>query len=141
MTLQEQTRNSLIWQRRLDTESGTDNPSAMASTNTNTRPPVTNSITMATAAATHTDDAQATSTKLHCAPSSCPARYATAPPRRMMWPLREHRHIDSVYSYSPVSLARSSTTLHMPTSSASAAHIAVTSATKTSDVTSHTVIL
>lgn len=128
----------MIWQRRLDAESATE--TARASTST-----TTTSTTSTMPAAT----SQLTTVKLQCPPSSCPARYATAPPRRMMWPLREQRHIDSVYSYSPVSkttsLARSSTTLHVPTSSlsasASAAHIALTSATKTSDVSSHTVIL
>jgi len=136
MTLQEQQRNSMIWQRRLDTDSGTDNQAALTP-----RAMSVNTTSTTMTAATAADRAEAPSTKLHCPPSSCPARYATAPPRRMMWPLREQRHIDSVYSYSPVSLTRSSTTLHMPTSSPSTAHIAVTSATKTSDVTSHTVIL
>ena len=77
--------------------------------------------------------------RLQCAPASCPARFATTPPRRMMWPLRQHRHIDSVYSYTP---ARSRS-FHLPPPPSSA-QLTVTSATlttTTSDVTSHTVIL
>jgi len=99
-----------------------------------------------------------------CAPASCPARYATTPPRRLMWPLAQQRHIDSVYSYTntrpsvvqaaqrdeltpvysytPAASTSSHQSLH-PAATTST-HASVTSAkpnTTTGDVTSHTLIL
>ena len=132
----------MIWERRLDSEGGNQ---ALTSTALSAGTSTTSTIARPTTTTTSAGHAVSSVGKLHCPPASCPARYATTLPRRMMWPLREHRHIDSVYSYSPsrtTPLARSSTTFHLPSS---AAHIAVTSATlttKTTDVTgSHTVIL
>jgi len=66
--VQDQLRNSIVWQRRLNDTTNT-------TTNINTTRAITTTTTTTTA------------TRLHCAPASCPARYATAPPRRMMWPL------------------------------------------------------
>jgi len=125
----------MIWQRRLD--SAADSQAVTSATLQPATTSSTTTTTTTTTAAAAAAEAASVVGKLVCAPASCPARYATAPPRRMMWPLREHRHIDAVYSYSPVSLVRSAT-LHLP------APAPVTSATltsTTSDVTSHTVIL
>jgi len=129
-------RNSIIWQRRLDAASDSRTTTTSATLRTTT-------TTTTTLSTTTTTTTTAAATKLYCAPaSSCPARYATAPPRRMMWPLTEHRQIDAVYSYSAArtattSLARSSTTVHLPPTAVTSAAMTTT----TSDVTNHTVIL